>query len=496
MRTKRLTKKRLGVLLLSGALVGSPALFAWAETREEQLERRVQELEAKLKALPAVSAAPGSIGDAIPDARPGQCFAKVLAPAKYETVKEKVLVSEASSRIEIEPAQFEWVEERVQIKPATHRLEVVPAKYETAKETIELEPARTVWRSGKSARAPIASSTLVTAATKLGLPPAPKAGQCYEQWAQQAQFETKEQKVLISEASSKLTTSAPEYEWVEEKVLVTPASERLVEVPAKYETVTEKVLQSPATKVWKKGRGPIEKIEDSTGEILCLVEVPAKYREVKKRVLKTPATTQRVEVPAKYKTMKVRKLKTAAKETRKEIPAEYTTLKKRVKVKDAASGWRLVGSGGAGKATGTVLCGADIAAKTKTVSKRVLKAKPETRKIEIPAEFKTVRVQKLKAKAASKKIGIPAKYKELTQRKKVSDEILAWRPVLCETNASATLVTDIQRALQRAGFNPGKIDGVVGRQTLEAVDSYQKANKLARGGLTLATIERLGVSPR
>jgi hypothetical protein len=364
------------------------------------------------------------------------------------------------------------------------------------KETIELEPARTVWRSGKSARAPIASSTLVAGATKLGLPAAPQAGQCYEQWSQPAVFETKEQKVLIREASSTLTTSAPEYEWVEEKVLVTPASERLVEVPAKYETVTDKVLEAAATKVWKKGRGPIEKIDNSTGEILCLVEVPAKYREVKKRVLKTPATTQRVEVPAKYKTMKVRKLKTAAKETRKEIPAEYTTLKKRVKTKDAASGWRVAGTKGAGKPTGTVLCGAEIAAKTKTISKRVLKAKPETRKIEIPAEFKTVRVQKLKSKAATKKIEIPAKYKELTNRKKVSDEILAWRPVLCETNSSATLVTDIQRALQKAGFDPGKVDGVIGRQTLEAIDSYQKANKLARGGLTLATIERLGVDVR
>ena len=54
----------------------------------------------------------------------------------------------------------------------------------------------------------------------------------------------------------------------------------------------------------------------------------------------------------------------------------------------------------------------------------------------------------------------------------------------------------VSAALQRAGFNPGKVDGVVGRQTLEAVDAYQKANKLARGGLTIATIERLGVQVR
>jgi hypothetical protein len=55
--------------------------------------------------------------------------------------------------------------------------------------------------------------------------------------------------------------------------------------------------------VWKKGRGPIEKIDAATGEIMCLVEVPATYK-----VMDTPPTTREVTVPAEYKTVKVQKL--------------------------------------------------------------------------------------------------------------------------------------------------------------------------------------------
>lgn len=59
-------------------------------------------------------------------------------------------------------------------------------------------------------------------------------------------------------------------------------------VPAVYKTTTEEVLESPAQTVWKKGRGPIEKLDNATGEIMCLVEIPAKYRTIQKVVLENP----------------------------------------------------------------------------------------------------------------------------------------------------------------------------------------------------------------
>lgn len=75
----------------------------------------------------------------------------------------------------------------------------------------------------------------------------------------------------------------------------------------------------------------------------------------------------------------------------------------------------------------------------------------------------------------------------------VSDGRVEWRPILCETNMSGDVISRVQRALQSAGHNPGPIDGIYGRQTGAAVRSYQQANGLATGGLTLSTIEKLGI---
>ena len=111
----------------------------------------------------------------------------------------------------------------------------------------------------------------------------------------------------------------------------------------------------------------------------------------------------------------------------------------------------------------------------------------------MPAETKIVKVRKLVTPAAEKRIEIPQQTKVVTQRQKVSDERLAWRSVLCETNATPGMVTDIQRALKTAGHDPGTIDGVIGRDTLAAIDSYQVQKGLARGGLTKSTLDSLGI---
>ena len=114
----------------------------------------------------------------------------------------------------------------------------------------------------------------------------------------------------MREASKKVEVVPDTYEWVEEKILVRPASERIVEIPAVYETVRERVIDRPAHAVWKKGTGPIQKVDYATGEIMCLVEVRATYKIVTKTVLKTPATTRKIEIPAEYTTVRKRLLKT------------------------------------------------------------------------------------------------------------------------------------------------------------------------------------------
>ena len=300
-----------------------------------------------------------------------------------------------------------------------------------------------------AARSSATSSSV--AADGSALPPA-KVGECYAKvWVQPvyntetvrvlkkeaserievipARYEWVEEKVLEKEASTKLEVIPATYEWVEEQMLVKAASKRVEQVPATYEWVEEKVLDTPAHTVWKKGRGAIEKVDNATGEIMCLVEVPAVYKTVKKRVVKTPATTRDIEIPAEYKTVK----------------------------------------------------------------KRVVKTPATTRQVEIPATYKTVKVRKLVEAEKVQRIPVEAEYETVTKRNLVSEGKMEWRPVLCETNMSGNVILRMQQALMDKGYDPGPVDGVYGKLTRSAMTRYQKDNGLASGQLTLTTLKSLNV---
>jgi hypothetical protein len=244
-----------------------------------------------------------------------------------------------------------------------------------------------------------------------------------------AKYEWVEEKILVREASERLEVIPAQYDWVEEKTLAKQASTRMEEIPAKYDWVEEKVLVKPAHTIWKKGRGPIERIDNATGEIMCLVEVPATYRTVKKKVMSNPPGTLEVAVPA-----------------------EYQTLKKKVMVKPAT-----------------------------------------TRKIEIPAEYKTVKVRKLVSPPQERRITIPAEYQTVSKTEQATDGRMEWRRILCETNVTPQIVSSIQTALLKAGHNPGPVDGILGPQTHGAIAAYQKEKGLVTGGLTYRTMESLGI---
>ena len=285
------------------------------------------------------------------------------------------------------------------------------------------------------------------------LPPVDQTGQCYAQVfvpptfeksvVQQAvsdgieriekipaKYEMEERTVLVKDPYERIEVVPAVYDWIEEKVMVQPATERFEVVPAVYETITEKVVDVPAHSVWKKGTGPLQRLDHATGDIVCLVQVPTTYKTVQKRVLKQPATTRTVKIPAQYKILK----------------------------------------------------------------KRVLITPESTRKVMVPGEYKTVKVKKLVEPARFTHIVEPPKYREITKQVKVKNGRLEWQPVLCQTNMSPAIIRSIQEALKQANFNPGPVDGVLGSKTIAAVESYQKERGLPVGSLTLQTIKSLGVT--
>ena len=174
------------------------------------------------------------------------------------------------------------------------------------------------------------------------LPPGAAPGDCYARVYVPPTYGTTTEQVLRREAFEEVNVIPAQYEWVEERVLVKEASTYLEPVPAEYRDVQETVLVRAAHDEWQKGRGLIEKVDNTTGEIMCRVHVPAEYKTITKRVQVKPAGVREVHVPAEYDTIKVKKLVAAARTQRNTIPAEYETITKTVKTADGRIEWRQV----------------------------------------------------------------------------------------------------------------------------------------------------------
>lgn len=322
--------------------------------RNAALAAREAELKAAARSSattsPIQNASVGSGDDQLlpPQAKAGECYARVYTPPKYKVVSERVLKNAETSKVEIIPARYEKGTERLLVRAESKKIQVIPATYKT----------------------------------------------------------------------------------VTERVLVRAASKKLVQVPAQYDNVSERVLVKAGYTTWKKGTGPIQKIDSSTGEIMCLVEVPPVYKTITKRVQKAAPTTREVAIPAEYR----------------------------------------------------------------TVRKQVVATEAQTREVVIPAQYKTITVTKVAEPAREVARAIPATYQTVERREMISAGGLEWRSILCETNMTRTKIMDIQRALASAGYNPGPIDGSIQGRTMNAVNAYQRAKGLPVDKyLNIQTVKALGV---
>lgn len=271
-----------------------------------------------------------------------------------------------------------------------------------------------------------------------------------------AVYETVKERVMVKPATTRLESVPAVFQEVEERVMVKPAGKKATEVPAVYEDVTEKKLVREAYTTWKPGTATsIQKIDEKTGEIFCLVEVPAEYQTVTTRVMKTPASIRYEDIPAEYETVKRTVLKTPETTRSIEVPAEYAERDVTKLVKPAT-----------------------------TVTKVV------------PVDYEREIMTQVQP-ATEKRVPVPAEYASAEQQVLVSPGAQYCTQILCSVNATPNKMSEIQKALQAAGFYTGPIDGDIGPNTMAAVNAFQQAKGLrADGYLTIETVKALGVSPQ
>jgi hypothetical protein len=393
-------------------------------------------------------------------------------------------------------------------------------------------------------RGPAPRVTRTVVKRGLGLPAA-KPGQCFAKVKTPAKYITKTKRVLIQKASSKrVLVRAPQYTWVNKKALVRKASYRTRTQPAQYRTVSQRVMVKPSYNTWKRGQGAITRIDNSTGQIMCLVKVPAVYKTVQKRVLVRPAKTIRTLVPAVYKN--VRSMKATAPALYKTVkrPARYKTQSYRVKVGGARYVWKPVlcqtnapkhykarvknrpvartthkkqyrNNGISRHDYLRVMSAGKVktsAVRTKTKSsvisqsdyQRVMNAgKKATVKKAAPKKASSfisqADYQRIMNAGSSKTKASKAKKveKRAVLKPKTAKAKAAATPKASVDAGSATnkpsIVLGIQKALKAKGFDPGSADGKMGAGTAAALKAFQSSRGLPVGVLTKDTFRALGL---
>ena len=195
------------------------------------------------------------IEQGLPSANPGDCFARVLIAATYDTIPQTVTTQEAFDSLNITPAQlapetlniktrdegiryvvrqprYETVTEEVLVRPAYEELKVLPAQFETVTETIVVGEPKLVWRPGRN----------LSAISRTD----PETGIVYCLVEEPAETKTVSRRVVRVPGQIQTVNIPAQYKTVTKQVLVDPGGVDQSEIPAEFTDVTVSRLVSPA----------------------------------------------------------------------------------------------------------------------------------------------------------------------------------------------------------------------------------------------------------
>ncbi len=430
---------------------------------------------------------------------PGACFAEVQVPALYRLEPVEVVLREATERFEVTPATLRDAEREVIVKDAHTRLVTVPPERRTEEQKlVHREPSTRLVRGTPDGTLPPSSEELAAIASAGVDLDALPVGACVNEWYEAPEARTIERRVLVSEAYEALDVAEATFEELSLPVEIAPAHARLVEIPATWTAVQRKVVVEPATTAWVRGEGPVQRIDEATGEIMCRIDVPAKHEVLNGAAVENPPMVTSIAQEATLKNVDVSRLAADARELRSPVAARFDVLE--LPAANDVEGEYLWLVGGARplesahERTGRAVCRTEVPGLTVTWERETLVTPGRFERETVPAETIVLPVQELVADASSRAVPVPAETVTLTRRTKLSDAHVAWRPVLCRTNVTPDVVRRLQIALEGAGHSPNGIDGLLGPGTRGAVEAYQTERGLPTGGLTLETLESLGVS--
>lgn len=431
-----------------------------------------------------------------PTSDENQCFARVSVPAVYRTEEIKTETRAEVSRFTITPAVFENGVETVITLPEHQSIEAVQPEIIERAETVEIFPASQQWvRGSLEGNQPITKGEMADIAASGVDVGNVEPGTCLVEHFSEATLQDIPTKILVSEATERLSVEEAVLKEDTVSVITKPEFTLLVEVPPTYNDGVEKIQIASATKQWKTDCGAVQQVDHMTGETLCLVDVAAQFKEIPTKVLDVPALITEVNKDAETESVKIQVLVSDAKEVREAVAEEFDSIDRQRISKPAQYSWLVKGQKPAfgAKATGRTACFVDRPAQMAEYTRKVVKTPGRFIAKTIAEETASVEIEQMVSAASKAPYKEPATFETVERKIKVSDARIEWKPVLCQVNFSEDIISQVQEALVREGYEPGPIDGIMGRGTSNAISSYQKSNKLADGGLTIETLEKLGI---
>ena len=261
------------------------------------------------KAFSSCVESAAKMGMDVHNAQAGTCFYEHYQPEKYQTTTSKILVSEASERIEVIPARYRNVTKKIITDSTTAKLLPSVAVYKKVKDKVIVAPARTEWRKTVCADMGCNQSEVV----------------CLTEVPTTYKKVTK--KVVLQPAVKKVTAVKPIYKLVQVQQLVSPARTRVIPIEAKYKTISQRKKVEESKHFWTDATAQNAPTRLRTEcDKICLVATPTSYKTVSKQVLVTPASSQKITTPPQYTMVKIKKVIEPASFKKIVIPEEYITV--------------------------------------------------------------------------------------------------------------------------------------------------------------------------
>ncbi|MFT4076001.1 MAG: peptidoglycan-binding domain-containing protein [Asticcacaulis sp.] len=250
--------------------------------------------------------------------------------------------------------------------------------------------------------------------------------------------------------------------------VVRPASFREEPVPAQYETHIEHVMVQEARREWVRR----DAIQTDAPMVTAGDHAPIRYRA--DGTLTWPGkyaqTVQASPEAAEYLEQRDQSVWCL-----KVIPGVYEDRPVRVEVAPASV--RRI----------------EIPAVTRQVRRTVIDAPERYEDVIIPAVTEKRRVRRTTQDARVESYTVPAVYDDVTRERIVGSPEPVWREVICGKNTSREKIMEVQRALAAKGYNPGPVDGQLGKQTVSAMQKFQADNGLPQGQPSVEAVQALGV---